>query len=327
MSANGDRRAGAWLLGAGTALAAAGWLWHRLADRERRRLDADARQAAPGRFLRLSDGRTHLEERGPRAGQPVVLIHGFSVPAYVWDATVPALADAGFHVIRYDLFGRGYSDRPDTRYDRALFERQLGELLDGLGVRRPVDLVGLSMGGAIAAGFAASQPHRVRRLVFIDPYAARRPIGPLLVPGLGDYLATVLYVPALLRRQHGDVRDTPWFDDWVHAYRTQAGMRGFRRALLATARDFIDRDPLPLYEAVAAQGKPTLLIWGEHDATAPVETSARLRAILDPEFLLVRGAGHVPHVQRPDVVNPAIVRFLAEADGSPHEDTPHRAER
>jgi len=310
MSAKGNRGRRAWLLGAGGALAAAGWLWHRLSNRERLRLDADACQAAPGRFLRLSDGRTHLEERGPREGQPVVLIHGFSVPAYVWDATIPALADAGFRAIRYDLFGRGYSDRPDTRYDRALFERQLRGLMDELGVDRPVDLIGLSMGGAIAAGFAASHPARVRRLVFIDPYAARRPIGPLLVPGLGEYLATVLYIPALLRRQHGDVRDTPWFDDWVDAYRAQAGLRGFRRALLATARDFIDRDPVPLYEAAAAQGKPTLLVWGEYDATAPLETSARLRAILDPEFLLVRGAGHVPHVQRPDIVNPAIVRFL-----------------
>jgi pimeloyl-ACP methyl ester carboxylesterase len=301
----------AWGLAAVAAAAAAGALAHRLRNRERRTLDEAARREAPGRFVRLADGWTHFEDRGPAASQPVVLIHGFSVPAYLWDATVPALLEAGFRVIRYDVYGRGYSDRPEARYDRALFERQLAGLLELLGVERPVDLVGLSMGGAIAAAYTAANADRVRRLVLIDPYAVRRRIGALSIPGLGEYLATVAYVPSLLRRQHADVRNTPWFSDWIDAYREQAEYRGFRRALLATARDFIARDPMPLFEAAAAAGKPMLLIWGERDNTMPVAASDRLREVLDdPEFLLVRGAGHVPHAQRPDIVNPAIVRFL-----------------
>ncbi|HSM37632.1 MAG TPA: alpha/beta hydrolase [Longimicrobiales bacterium] len=310
----------AWWLGAAAGAALAAVAAYRTRDRERRRLDDDSRRAAPGRFVRLEDGWTHFEDRGPRDAQPVVLIHGFSVPAYIWDATVPALLEAGFRVIRYDVYGRGYSDRPSKRYDGALFERQLTGLLDLLGVDRPVDLVGLSMGGAIAAGFIAGHPARVRRLVLIDPYAIRRRIGLLSMPGLGEYLATVAYVPSLLRRQHADVRNTPWFADWVDSYREQAEYLGFRRALLSTARHFIARDPMPLFEAAAAAGKPTLLIWGERDTTVPVAAAARLREVLDPEYLLVRDAGHVPHAQRPDVVNPAIVRFLCGTGGGTREE-------
>ncbi len=301
-----------WATAAAAGLAGAAAVAARIAARERRPLDDAAREEAPWSFVRLPQGTTHYEDLGPRDGQPVVLIHGFSVPGYIWDPTVPALADAGFRVVRYDIYGRGYSDRPPGPYDGELFESQLRELLDALGMRAPVDLVGLSMGGAIAAGFTDRFPARVRRLVYIDPYAARRRIGPLALPGMGELLAAVHFVPALLRRQHGDVRDTPWYAGWVDAYRAQAELRGFRRALLATARDFIDRDPLPLFEAAARHGKPTLLIWGQHDTTVPVAASRRLRELLSPEFVLVRGAGHVPHAQRPDIVNPAIIGFLKE---------------
>ena len=311
-SANGRGvRLAAKIAAAAAGVGALGYAALRLRDREQFRLDDDARARAPGSFLSLSEGVTHDEDRGPRDAQPVILIHGFSVPGYIWDATVPALEAAGFRVVRYDIYGRGYSDRPRSRYDRDLFETQLRELLDGLDLRKPVDLVGLSMGGAIAAGFTARHPERVRRLVLVDPYAARQRIGPLAIRGLGEYLAAVHYVPAMVRRQHRDVRDTPWFANWVDAYRDQVAYRGFRRALLATARDFIARDPIALFEGAAKAGKPTLLIWGEHDTTVPVEASARLRELMDPEYLLVRGAGHVPHAQRPDVVNPALVEFLA----------------
>ena len=88
-------------------------------------------------------GVTHYDVAGPDSGQRVMLVHGFSVPAYIWDSTVVALTGAGFRVARYDQFGRGYSDRPDVPYTPDLFDRQLLQLLDSLGWREPVSLVGL----------------------------------------------------------------------------------------------------------------------------------------------------------------------------------------
>ena len=57
-------------------------------------------------------------------------------------------------MLRYDLFGRGYSDRPKVRYDIDLFCKQLRELLGTLGLEQ-INLIGLSMGGPITASFTA----------------------------------------------------------------------------------------------------------------------------------------------------------------------------
>src|SRR5262245_18214081 len=84
---------------------------------ERDAIDAAARRTAPGKFVRLTDGTTHYDVAGPDSGRPIVLVHGFSVPYYIWDSTAKALATAGHRVIRYDEYGRGFSDRPSVVYN------------------------------------------------------------------------------------------------------------------------------------------------------------------------------------------------------------------
>ncbi|MGZ5183422.1 MAG: hypothetical protein ACXWC2_23330, partial [Ramlibacter sp.] len=58
-------------------------------------LDATARRAAPGQFVTLSHGIVHVRSAGPEQGRPVVLVHGFSVPSYVFDRTSADLAASG----------------------------------------------------------------------------------------------------------------------------------------------------------------------------------------------------------------------------------------
>ena len=81
-------------------------------DRESETLTDAVRSQVSGSFLRLADGVVHYELAGPPPtvldARTVVLIHGFSVPYYIWDPTFEALAQAGFRVLRYDLYGRGY---------------------------------------------------------------------------------------------------------------------------------------------------------------------------------------------------------------------------
>ena len=83
---------------------------------ETEELNAETRKDAPGKFVELPNGFTHYDLAGSRAGRLVILVHGFSIPYYIWDPTFHALADAGLHIIRYDLFGRGFSGRPDEIY-------------------------------------------------------------------------------------------------------------------------------------------------------------------------------------------------------------------
>src|SRR5579871_77548 len=139
-----------------------------LRNPERHTIDAAARRSAPGKFVRLTDGMTHYDVTGPDSGRTIVLVHGFSVPYYIWDSTAAGLAAAGNRVIRYDEYGRGWSDRPALPYDANLYDRQLRELLDALHTPR-VDLAGVSMGGWVTATFASRHPDRIRTLILIDP--------------------------------------------------------------------------------------------------------------------------------------------------------------
>ena len=75
---------------------------------ETRELDELARKDAGGSFAALKDGMTHYELGGPEDGKPVVLVHGFSVPYFIFDPTFEFLGKSGFRVLRYDLIGRGF---------------------------------------------------------------------------------------------------------------------------------------------------------------------------------------------------------------------------
>ncbi len=91
----------------------------------------------------------------------VALLHGFSVPYFIWDPTFEAWLKAGYRVLRYDMFGRGYSDRPHVEYDLDLFTRQLADLLDALEIAKCRAVFGISMGGVVAANFAVQHRERL----------------------------------------------------------------------------------------------------------------------------------------------------------------------
>ncbi len=283
------------------------------------------REGAQGAFVRLSDGVTHYELGGPAEGKPVVLVHGFSVPMFIWEPTFAALTGAGFRVLRYDLYGRGLSDRPPIRYDKALFVRQLAELVDAVGIAHPFALVGLSMGGAITAAYTAQVGRDgVERLALLDPAGLPYPIPTgmrlLRVPLLGELLMGPLGTRILLHGLRDDLgAEHPALPRYEANYRYQMRYFGFRRALLSTIRSGIlwgsERD----FAAVGGLGLPVLLIWGEEDEVVPFALHHRLRKLIpQAQFHAIPGARHIPHYEQPEVIQPILLDFLRgsdEADG------------
>jgi len=286
-----------------------------LADQEKITLNDTVRLTLPGQFVKLPLGVVHYELAGPDSAPTVVLVHGFSIPYYIWDPTFEALSQAGFRVLRYDLYGRGFSDRPEITYNLELFVTQLEELLPALNIQGPVDLVGLSMGGPIVARFANHHPDQVRSLVFIDPEVApvsTQRIFPLNIPIVGEYLMTVYVAPVELpKTQSDDFYRPDRFPDWETVYRVQLQYKGFRRAILSTIRNMPGMDSLVEYEPVGRQNLPALLIWGREDRTV---SSADMQQVVELipgiEFHIINEAGHIPHYELPGVVNPLLVEFL-----------------
>ena len=126
-----------------------------LAEARLKPLNDAARAEAPGSFAALSHGQIHYRLEGPENGPLVVLVHGFSTPNFIYQQNVEALNAAGFRTLRFDHYGRGWSDRPSTKYDIDFYDTALVELLAHVGIDEPFGLVGLSMGGPIVAEFTA----------------------------------------------------------------------------------------------------------------------------------------------------------------------------
>ncbi|KAL4266217.1 AB hydrolase superfamily protein [Pleurotus pulmonarius] len=120
-----------------------------------------------GAYARFPYGKVRYWLIGPEDGKKVVLIHGLSIPAMIWKDVAPVLASRGYRVLLYDLYGRGYSDAPSTTYSAALYTAQLALLMQHIKWDK-AHVVGVSMGGAIAAAFTSHFPHLVEdRVVLI----------------------------------------------------------------------------------------------------------------------------------------------------------------
>jgi len=284
---------------------------------ETQELNESTRQGADGSFIALTDGVTHYELGGDETGSPVVLVHGFSGPYFIFDTTFEFLVNTGFRVLRYDLFGRGLSDRPCTNYDIHFFVRQLKDLLDVLGFER-VNLVGLSMGGAISAAFISQYPDRVTRHVLIDPVGAVRVSLPpvieaLKLPVFGEVALGLFGSGSMIKEIASDMFDQKIVAHFQNQYKIQMKFKGFKRAILSTIRSGMLESFYETYARVGGLKKPTLLFWGTNDKTVPFENSKGImQAIPHAEFHAIENCSHIPHYEKPQIVNPILLEFLSK---------------
>ncbi|RFZ94973.1 alpha/beta hydrolase [Mucilaginibacter conchicola] len=275
---------------------------------EKKEITHELRKNTNGSYIELSQGFTHYELDGPDTGKLVVLLHGFSVPYYIWNGTYEYLTSHGFKVLRYDMYGRGFSDRPDVTYDKQFYFQQLNELVDQLHLKKPFSIVGVSFGGMLATDYTAAYPDRVNKVVLVDPaYGTEHPTQPRFVADFMDAIDPE-------KRALGQMDDFKYPDrhpNWVEQYRPQMEYKGFRHALISTLYDYrASYNPTESYNSLNNQHKPVLLIWGKEDKTVPFAYSDEVRKLLKTEFLPVDDAAHLPHLEQPDVVNPALVTFL-----------------
>ncbi len=284
---------------------------------ETKELNESTRREATGSFIALTDGVTHYELGGPKDGKPVVLVHGFSVPFFIFDPLFDFLTSAGFRVLRYDLLGRGYSDRPNTHYDAHLFVRQLKELLDVLGMS-DITLLGLSMGGPVTISFIDQYPRFVRKHVLIDPAGAKEVsltwlLKIIRIPILGELLIALFGSKSMIKSIASDFFDPELVAIFQEKYKVQMGFKGFKQAILSTIRNGMLDTFLETYKKVGALKKPTLIFWGMDDETTPYENHPLiLQALPHAEFHAIENCGHLPHYEKPEIFNPILLEFLSK---------------
>jgi pimeloyl-ACP methyl ester carboxylesterase len=274
------------------------------------------RKSLPGQYVATPTGTLRYDWRGPEDGPVLVMVHGYSTPSFVFNKNVPALVKAGFRVLTYDHFGRGYSDRPAAaRYDADFFDSELTGLLDALNVNAPVRLLGYSMGGGVAAVFAARHPERVAKLALIAPVGYMPPPAGsealLHLPVLGDWLFALVGKSTLVGQFESDAKLGDYTPDMPPLFAEQWNYAGTRDALLSSARYFPYGGLAPEYKKIGKAITPTLMIWGTADQTVPFEGAARMKADVPQAHLLVMQDGtHNVLLNRADAVNKAVAEFF-----------------
>jgi pimeloyl-ACP methyl ester carboxylesterase len=215
-------------------------------------------------------------------GEPLVLLHGLGTTQQIWSLVTGRLA-ASRRVITVDLPGFGESAPVGDGFDLDEVTDRLARALAAHRVTAPFDLVGHSLGGAVALTLAANRPRLIRRLVLVAPAGFQRRRPPPLPGALLGQGATGLFAA---RRRLANLSDRPWGRRLLLAFAaadgatispSQARMMVEASApsqRIAEATSVIARaDLLPM---LVRTRSPLGLIWGRQDRAVPVELSAEL---------------------------------------------------
>ena len=253
----------------------------------------------------LGDVQIHYREDGDPSGAPVVFANSLGTDLRLWDDVVPLLPP-GLRLIRYDKRGHGLSACPPAPYSMGALVTDAERLLDHLGVRDCV-FVGLSIGGMIAQGLAVKRLDLVRGMV-ISNTAAK--IGTQAM--WDDRIAAIRAggIEAL-----ADAVMERWFSK---TFRATAELTAWRNMLIRQPADgYIGCaaaiSGTDFYATTATLTLPTLAIAGTEDGSTPpdlVRETADL--VRGARFHLIRGAGHLPCVEKPAEYAETLTAFLKE---------------
>jgi 3-oxoadipate enol-lactonase len=262
------------------------------------------------RFVKANGLVIHCLDEGRQSGPPLAFINSLGTDLRIWDDVSLMLAD-DFRIVRYDKRGHGLSESGPDSCEMADYARDLAALLDNVGVGRAT-IVGLSIGGMIAQELYRQRPELVAALVLSDTAAKigtdeswDQRIADVERGGVESIAESILqrWFTAEFRAQRLDELSG------VRAMLTRTPRVGYLAACGALKR----ADLRPYAGLIEA---PTLCLVGDEDGSTPVALVRETAALINgSRFEVIEGAGHLPNVEKPDVVAGLIARHARQAAG------------
>ncbi|HEV2272570.1 MAG TPA: alpha/beta hydrolase [Acidobacteriaceae bacterium] len=259
---------------------------------------------------------------GRANGRTVVLFHGMNFGGFYFGGPIDALRRAGFRVVVPDQVGFGRSSKPIIPYNFHDMAWNTHKLLQSLGITQ-VAIVGHSMGGMLAARFAASYPEMTERAVLYDPigltdvrwsqpwHSAEDAYKALMArtpdeAWKADYATIQRYFPDAWKpeyEQYARILYAPTLSgDWPRLAMVQSIYRQM---------PYLD----PVVDDWAHIKVKTLVLGGERDgANFPALGKHIAGTIPGAELVILPKVGHVAHLQEPEVFNRVLLRFLNEGE-------------
>jgi pimeloyl-ACP methyl ester carboxylesterase len=239
-------------------------------------------------------------------GPPLVFVHGAAEDGRVWRPQLAALADE-FTVVAWDEPGAGRSSDVPADFSLAGYASCLAAVIEALGLG-PAHVAGVSWGSTVVQELYREHPGLVATLILIGAYAGWKGSLPAdevaaRVEGVRQMLAVPAedFDPVLPGLFAGEppAEFVPLLDEIAADVRAESLAT---QVLLMAEAD--QRDLLPRIAV------PTLLIWGELDARSPLSVARQFQeTIPETELVVIPGAGHLSHLERPEQVNEAVRNF------------------
>ncbi|SHG88475.1 3-oxoadipate enol-lactonase [Marivita hallyeonensis] len=252
----------------------------------------------------LGDIKLHYRVDGDPEGAPVVFANSLGTDLRLWDQVIDLLPKQGLRYIRYDKRGHGLSECTPAPYAMGTLVRDVERLMDHLDLR-DVIFVGLSIGGMIAQGLAAKRLDLVRAMVLSNTGAkiATREMWAERIAGVEAGGIEALADSVMQRWFSDTFRKTDGFHAWRNMLVRQPaeGYIGCSHAISGT--DFMT--------PTSGLRLPTLGIAGSEDGSTPPDlVRETVDLIPGSQFHLIRGAGHLPCVEKPEEYARVLLEFI-----------------
>jgi pimeloyl-ACP methyl ester carboxylesterase len=280
-------------------------------------IDAETKPASVtvpgGRILDLPDAKLQVVEHGPAGARPIVLIHCFTCAIDWWDAMMPTL-DRDHRVVAIDLLGHGGSEKPTSGYSIPNQAKLVAEALERLRVK-DAEVVGHSLGGAVAVALAQEHPDLVQRVAIVDtpPTHDDGNLGLIAKLGFAPVVGEAFWriKPDFAVRKGLEVAFAPGYDV-PDAFVEDVDRMNFSAYddSASAFDDYTSEEALDL--RMRATGKPLLVMMGAEEQIIddPAKAlSEYAKEVPGAKTELIAGAGHSPNVEKPAQAAALVLAF------------------
>jgi pimeloyl-ACP methyl ester carboxylesterase len=267
--------------------------------------------AAATQFLKLPDGQIAYDDSGG-TGPLVICVPGLGDLRQQYRFLAPRLVAAGFRVVTMDLPGHGKSSADWPAYSPALVGADIVALIRHLGAGKAF-IIGNSMAGGSAVWAAVEIPDRVAGIVMIDPFTREIPTSSFLLAFLKVAMMRP-WGPSFWSMYYGSLyKSAPPAD--LDSYRVALVANLKQPGRIEATKAFVFASQAPCEARIPNVHAPALVVMGTRDPDFdnPAAEADWVATHLHGKKLMVDGAGHYPHVEYPDIVAPALIEFVKDA--------------
>ena len=248
------------------------------------------------------------------SGETIVILHGFAFSKALYRAQIIEFSKK-YRVIAIDMRGHGDSDKPYSDYSPEVFAKDISFFLDEMGFSQ-VSVLGHSLGGLVAQVFALTYPSRVKSLILYGTSASIPPIGNWSGPwgqeegmasdsvGKIEELGFEEYERILFQYLFSPNTDL----SLIESYLEKSAFKVPQDIAIAIRRGVTNFNTMNRLNEIEV---PTLVIVGGNDCRTPVENSENInRAIPNSSLKIIKGTGHMAHIEKANEFNKAVLDFL-----------------